>query len=194
MSEVSASMSSTEMPCALIAAAIRRERGRAGLSLSALAMQAGLAKSTLSQLESGRGNPNIETLWAIARALGIPFSALFETGEQNCELVRAGEGVPMPSSVADMTAVLLARCPPNRRRDVYRLDLAEGAARQAEPHPPGVVEHLIVVSGSLRAGPVGPESRELAQGDYFRFPADVAHSYVALNGPVTVITIMDMPS
>ena len=48
-------------PTELIASAIGRERERAGLSLSALAAKAGLAKSTLSQLEAGKGNPSIET-------------------------------------------------------------------------------------------------------------------------------------
>jgi len=65
-------------PTAIIAAAIRRERELAQISLSALAAKAGLAKSTLSQLEGGKGNPNVETLWALATALGIPFSSLFE--------------------------------------------------------------------------------------------------------------------
>ena len=44
------------------------ERERAGMSLAELA-RAGLAKSTLSQLESGTGNPSLETLWALAMAL-----------------------------------------------------------------------------------------------------------------------------
>ena len=39
-----------------LAAAIRRERERVGLSLSELAKRAGVAKSTLSQLEAGTGN------------------------------------------------------------------------------------------------------------------------------------------
>jgi DNA-binding XRE family transcriptional regulator len=61
-----------------IAAALRRERDRAGLSLTELARRAGIAKSTLSQLESGVGNPSVETLWSIGVALGVPFSRLVE--------------------------------------------------------------------------------------------------------------------
>src|ERR1700742_915250 len=65
-------------PLAIIAAAIRRERDRAGISLSELAKRAGLAKSTLSQLESGTGNPSVETLWALGGALGVPFNRLVD--------------------------------------------------------------------------------------------------------------------
>ena len=46
-------------------AGLRRERERVGLSLSELAKRAGIAKSTLSQLESASGNPSVETLWAL---------------------------------------------------------------------------------------------------------------------------------
>src|SRR5262249_56161263 len=61
---------------ALIAASLRRERARSGLSLTELARPAGIAKSTLSQLESGTGNPSVETLWALRDALGLPVSRL----------------------------------------------------------------------------------------------------------------------
>lgn len=42
----------SRLPLDWIAAALRRERTRTGLSLSELAKRAGIAKSTLSQLEA----------------------------------------------------------------------------------------------------------------------------------------------
>ena len=51
-------------PLDVIAASLRRERERHGISLAELARRANLAKSTLSQLEAGVGNPSIETVWA----------------------------------------------------------------------------------------------------------------------------------
>lgn len=44
-------------PIGLLSAAIRRERERLNLSVTELAKRAGIAKSTLSQLEAGSGNP-----------------------------------------------------------------------------------------------------------------------------------------
>ena len=70
-------------PREIIAAALRRERDRAGLSLSELAKRAGIAKSTLSQLESGAGNPSVETLWALSVALDVPFARLIEPARPN---------------------------------------------------------------------------------------------------------------
>ncbi|HEY0003157.1 MAG TPA: helix-turn-helix transcriptional regulator, partial [Actinoplanes sp.] len=58
-------------PLATIAAALRRERERVGVSIAELARRAGIAKSTLSQLEAGTGNPSVETRWALAVGLGV---------------------------------------------------------------------------------------------------------------------------
>ena len=65
-------------PISLIAKSLVRERARTGLSLAEVARRAGIAKSTLSQLESGNGNPSLETLWALCVALDIPFAQLLE--------------------------------------------------------------------------------------------------------------------
>ncbi len=45
-------------PISVIAKSLVRERLRTGLSLAEIARRAGIAKSTLSQLESGNGNPS----------------------------------------------------------------------------------------------------------------------------------------
>lgn len=179
-------------PNMIIAAAIRRERALAQMSLSALAARAGLAKSTLSQLEAGKGNPNVETLWAIATALNLPFSALFDMAAPTRALIRAHEGAGIGSDQADFMAVLLDKCPPDRRRDLYRLHLRQGAARRSEPHPPGTLEHAILCTGRVRLGPQGDEV-ELGPGDYLRYGGDAPHSYQALTPEALLIIIMDSP-
>ncbi len=179
-------------PIALIASAIRRERARAGLSLSALAAKAGLAKSTLSQLESAQGNPSVETLWAIASALGVPFSFLFEAQASESALVRLGEGEPVISECAEFSTTLLADCPPNSRRDLYRSELQKGASHESEAHPAGTVEHVIVIKGELQVGPLGAEE-VLRVGDYFRYSGDIPHSYTALSAIAVFTVVMETP-
>src|SRR5918997_2985059 len=78
-----------------VAANIRVLRRQAGLTLAELAAAAGVGKSTLAQLESGRGNPSVETLWAIAAALQIPFSRLVEEDRPALRVVRAADVPPM---------------------------------------------------------------------------------------------------
>ncbi|WP_116133060.1 helix-turn-helix domain-containing protein [Tropicimonas sp. IMCC34043] len=179
-------------PTEIIARAITRERSRAGLSLSALAARAGLAKSTLSQLESGRGNPSVETLWAIAAALDVPFSYLFETAVPGPVLIRNDAGTPIKATDAGFSAVLLADCPPAARRELYRADLTLGAPRVAAAHQPGTVEHAVVISGRARIGPAGA-TEDLDPGDYYRYPADQAHHYEALTETAGLALMMEHP-
>ena len=179
-------------PNLVIARAIKRERAAAHLSLSALSARAGLAKSTLSQLEAGKGNPNVETLWAIATALGIPFSVLFEEVSDHAALIRAADGTAMDAAEAGFSAVLLDKSPPDRRRDLYRITLVPGTVRQADAHPVDTVEHALLCTGRVRLGPAGQEE-ELGPGDYYRFAGDRPHSYEALGGPALLVLVMDAP-
>lgn len=177
-------------PLDAIAAALRRERERAGLSLTELARRAGLAKSTLSQLESATGNPSVETLWALAVALDVPFSRLVEPPVASVRVVRAGTGPGIPSETGHFVGTLLSSCPPRARRDLYVLSIQAGNPRLADAHTAGTAEHVVVGSGRLRAGPTA-EPVELGPGDYACFPGDAPHSYEALTPDCTVVLVME---
>lgn len=181
-------MTQNGAPLAVIAAAIRRERERAGISLSELAKRAGLAKSTLSQLESGTGNPSVETLWSLGVALGVPFSALVDPPRPTVRVIRSGEGPVIASEQATYTATLLAACPPGARRDLYVIRAEPGAARDSDPHQAGMVEHVWLGTGSALVGP-STEPVELAAGDYVTYPGDVPHVFEART-PGTSATII----
>ncbi len=56
---------------------IRRARRRSGLSLRALADQAGTSHSTLATYEAGRKVPTVETLDRIVRAAGYELDVQF---------------------------------------------------------------------------------------------------------------------
>jgi transcriptional regulator with XRE-family HTH domain len=177
-------------PLEVISTSLRRERARVGLSLSELAKRASVAKSTLSQLESGSGNPSVETLWALAVALDIPLSRLVDPPTARVLVIRAGEGPAIYSERAHYTATLLASCPPGARRDLYHVALEPGAARESQPHMAGTVEHLVVSAGKLLAGPTD-DPVELGVGDYLSYPGDVPHTCRALEPGSTGIMLME---
>lgn len=179
-----------QAPLDVIAFSLRRERERAGLSLSELAKRAGIAKSTLSQLESASGNPSVETLWALGVALDVPFSRLVEPPRPKVQLIRAGEGPAVYSERAEYVATLLTSCPPNARRDLYLITAEPGAARQSEPHMPGVVEHVVLCAGRARLGPTD-EPVEIAPGDYIAYPGDLPHVFEALEPGTTAVLVSE---
>ena len=177
-------------PREVIAKALRRERERVGLSLSELAKRAKIAKSTLSQLEAGTGNPSVETLWALGVALGVPFSRLVDPQTPTVRVLRAGEGITIPSDQANFAGTLLSSCPPGARRDLHVITLEPGARRNADPHIPGCVEHLLVMSGRIRCGPTDAIV-ELGPGDYASFPGDVPHMYEAVEPGTHAALVME---
>lgn len=180
--------SPSSAPLDIIAASLKRERQRAGLSLSELAKRAGLAKSTLSQLEAGTGNPSVETLWALGVGLGIPFSRLVEPPGPRVQIIRAGTGPVLPSDHARFTGTLLSSGRPNTRRDLYLATIEPGSARHADPHMTGSTEHVVAAAGRLRAGPAD-DPIVLEPGDYINFPGDEPHIYEAL-APNTFAVVM----
>lgn len=179
-------------PVPAIAAALRRQRERAGISLAELARRAGIAKSTLSQLEAGSGNPSVETVWALGVALGVPFSRLIEQPSPAVRVIRAGHGPGLRSQQAEFTGTLLAAGAPQVRRDIYLIELEPGPVREAPPHIPGSVEHLVVAAGRLRTGPAN-DPVELGTGDYVTFPGDVPHRYEALAPGTFAVLVMEHP-
>ena len=166
-------------PISVIAKSLVRERMRTGLSLAEIARRAGIAKSTLSQLESGNGNPSLETLWSLCVALDIPFARLLEPQQPTTQVIRRGEGTKVSAEQANYEAILLATCPPGARRDIYMLMAQPGADRISHPHPPGSVEHSIITQGRALVGLIdAPEA--LGEGDYICYPADQPHIFKAL--------------
>lgn len=172
-------MTRNEPPIAQIAATLNAERQRSGLSIAEVARRAKIAKSTLSQLESGVGNPSIETLWSICIVLNIPVSRLLESPKEEIKIIRYGEGVSVSSENMDYQATLLSSCPPNVSRDIYWIEVKPGQPHYSEPHHTGVTEHVIIVKGRAKLGLVS-ESYELNEGDYITYPGDRQHVFEAL--------------
>jgi transcriptional regulator with XRE-family HTH domain len=180
----------TGAPLEVIAQSLRRERARTHLSLTEVARRAGIAKSTLSQLESGTGNPSVETLWALGVALDVPFSRLVEPAMPAVQVIRAGEGPAVFSERSNYVATLLSSCPPNARRDLYLISAEPGEPRDSDPHMPGVVEHVVLSAGRALAG-LADDPIELAPGDYVCYPGDVAHVFRALEAGTRAVLLSE---
>jgi len=69
-------MAQVEIPP--IGARVRDERLRRGISLRALAREAGVSASLISQIETGRIRPSVSTLYAVTGALGLSITHLLE--------------------------------------------------------------------------------------------------------------------
>lgn len=174
-----------------IAHSLRREREAARISVSELARRAGVSKATVSQLESGAGNPSVETLWAIGDALGVPFSTLVDERTTAPRLIRLGDHAGVPSSASPYLATLLSAAAPGTRRDIYLIQAEPGEPRRSLPHRTGTTEHVVLVSGEALIGPA--ENPQLLQpGDYLSYPGDAPHVFEALVDGTSAVLISEL--
>ena len=175
-----------------VAATVRDLRTRSGRSLSELAAAAGIGKSTLHAIESGEANPGIETLWSLARALGVPFGELLEPPTPVVRVVRAGKAPQVASESGRMQAHLLASTSHRTRVELYSLALEPGRGHTGQPHTDGTVEHVLVTHGRLEVGPEGA-SVVLDAGDLATFPGDRSHGYRAEEPGTQVVLLIEYP-
>ena len=178
----------------VLARNLKRVRMARGMSLAALARDAGLARATLYQIEAGSGNPTIDTIWAISNTLKVPFSELLAEDEAPAvQIIRAETDRP---EVVGQTLVgrLLRRFRlSNGVLELMHLRVEPGGITEGHAHPMGVYEHVLVIQGELRTGPED-QPATLGPGDYASFRADVPHCYEALSDePVMGTLIMEYP-
>jgi transcriptional regulator with XRE-family HTH domain len=57
---------------------VRRLRKNRGISQQELARRSGLSREYVARLEIGQHNPSLATLQKLAKALGVPVTALLE--------------------------------------------------------------------------------------------------------------------
>lgn len=161
-----------------VAERIRRLRSAAGLSLQDLAQRSGVSRAMLSQIETLKTNPTIAVLWKIARGLDVSFSDLLggdaDSGVRVSELAQAR--FLTSADGAFRSRPLLANVP-GHKVEVYELELDPGADEDAEPHPPGTFEQLIVTAGRMALSLPGQDPVELGPRDAVLFRADVPHRY-----------------
>lgn len=177
---------------AQVADSVREHRARSGHSLAELAAAAGIGKSTLHAIESGDANPSIETLWALARALSVPFGELLDPPPPTVRVVRAAQAPRVDSERSALQAHLLTATARGARVEVYWLELQPGSARDASAHSTGTVEHVLVVHGRLRVGPADAPV-VLAPGDLVSFAGDLDHVYEARAEATRAVLLVEYP-
>jgi DNA-binding XRE family transcriptional regulator/quercetin dioxygenase-like cupin family protein len=184
---------------------IRAERARKGISLRSLARSVGLSPSLISQIETGKCQPSVSTLYAITTALGVSVQDVFGEAGASGDDAAAGHvplgqvAVPAPPGHGGATETGgPVVCP--GQRDVLELD--SGVIWQRLGRVPGSHVDFLLVSyapggcsspggrlmqhagteyGYLIQGELtvtlGLRSHRLTPGDAASFASVTPHSY-----------------
>lgn len=159
-----------------VASNVRRLREGRGLSLDRLQRLSGVSKGLLVNLENGRTNPTIATLYRVAGALDTTIAGLLETESRTRARIFRERPRVLWKTAAGSRARFVLCAPLPQRVEYWDWLLAPGDAYAGEPHEPGTLELLHVLEGTL-ALTVGRRTHPLREGRSLIFSAAAAHVY-----------------
>jgi transcriptional regulator with XRE-family HTH domain len=87
-----------------LGARIRQARLERGRSLRALAREVGVSPSLVSQIETGKSQPSVSTLYTITTALGISVESLFDMRESVVASSPGSSPGTVPHALAGLAA------------------------------------------------------------------------------------------
>jgi transcriptional regulator with XRE-family HTH domain len=184
---------------------LREHRQRKGISVRSLARELGVSASLISQIETGKSQPSVSTLYAMTTALGISVEDVFAAAPSgDAAGDDGGVAGPLPGSVlAALGAARGQRVGPLVRRgarELLQLDSGVTWERLGQlPYPhvdfllityepggsssstSGLMSHSGSEYGYLLSGELvltlGPDELRLGAGDAVSFESVTPHRY-----------------
>lgn len=153
---------------------VRSLRESRGLSLKALAREAGVSESFVSQIERGVANPSVASLRRLAEALDASVGALFQGPDTQGRVVRSADRARLMDPARRWEDSLVTP------RDAKRLQVILSVIEPGEGSGPEPYSHesdeecVLVLKGTLEFR-VGEESYLLDEGDSLLFESRTPH-------------------
>lgn len=155
--------------------ALRKEKG---WSLDKAAAETGVSKAMLGQIEREESSPTISTLWKIASGFNTPFSAFI--AESPSDLSASEHSIAKTEQLhpSDKKIRVVPLFPFDNQLhcEIFVIELLPMCEQLSPPHNAGVIEHVIVVAGSMEVFLDGAW-KALRKGEGLRFNANQKHGY-----------------
>ena len=178
-----------------LGAAARRVRESQGLTLTDVATTADISAGMLSRLETGRVTPSLDTLVALAGALGVrPALLLQQVGgdDEGAQRVPAGQGLEVVrrgTRRGHTYHLLAAQRGPRKAFEPFLVTLTDKSEVFPGFQHPGT-EFIYILAGSLTYRH-GSHSYPLMTGDSLSFRGDVPHGPETLDKvPIRMLSII----
>ena len=154
---------------------LRRDRG---WSLDKTALETGVSKAMLGQIEREESSPSIATLWKIASGFHTSFSSFIEdiSTDFNSPIYRAGQPQQLHAMDEKIRIMPLFTFDNELNFELFVIELLPGCEHLSPPHEHGVIEHVIVVDGTMELL-VNGIWKSLCKGEGIRFNAHQPHGY-----------------
>jgi transcriptional regulator with XRE-family HTH domain len=178
-----------------LGAVARRVRKSQDLTLTDVAVSAGISAGMLSRLETGQVTPSLETLVALAGALGVrPALLLQQLGgdDEGAQRVPAGQGLEVVrrgTRRGHTYHLLAAQRGPRKSFEPFLVTLTDKSEVFPGFQHPGT-EFIYLLAGSLTYRH-GNHSYPLGPGDSLSFRGDVPHGPETLDKvPIRMLSII----
>lgn len=160
----------------VIANNLAQMRKMRGLSLDKVAELTGVSKAMLGQIENGKSNPTVTTLWKIANGLQVSFSTfLKEPDKPQIEKININQLNPVIDNDGDYLVYSIFPFHPDKKFEVFTVDLKPGISHRSEHHLGD--EYVLIQRGTLTLDIQG-ERFELNSDETIKFSANSEHSYI----------------
>ena len=159
-----------------IALNLRRIRKMRNMSLDHAAIQTGVSKSMLAQIERGEANPTIGILEKIVDAMRVSFDELIARQEVRGYVL---ERERMPPAKETEGQYRLYSCLPfekGRNFELYVMEIEPGGSYCPDLFVERSYAYIEVTAGKLGIS-VGDREFCVKQGDFFYFDAGKEHTY-----------------
>ncbi|HET7676020.1 MAG TPA: helix-turn-helix domain-containing protein [Gammaproteobacteria bacterium] len=166
-------------------------RKRRNLSQQRLAELANIPRSTITNIESGGGNPLLSNLGKLSAALGVGIEELLAPPRGDCRLIPAAE---VPSETRGNGRLRVFNLLPERVRglEITRMAFEPTGSMRGTPHVTGTKEYLHVLEGRVTVLVAG-RVFDVGPGDVLAFPGDQPHSYANREAAAAVALSVVVP-
>lgn len=155
-------------------------RNKRNLSLDEVARLTGVSKAMLGQIERGKSNPTVSTLWKIATGLKISFSLFIDENQEDLKVIDQNDISPIIEDNNRMKLYPIFPFDANKGFEIFTIELEPDCNHISTPHNEGVEEYIIVTEGQIEIN-INSEIFILQKGNSMRFMANLPHSYKNIN-------------
>ncbi len=148
-------------------------------SLDLTSKHTGVSKAMLGQIERGESSPTVARLWKIANGFNLPLSYFLGTIDNN------GNTEKVLRNESGISISTIFPFDPKTKSEMFYLTLSPQHQQMSEPHNDGVIEHIVVIEGTLEYFLNG-KWHLLQKGEAAKFTANQTHGYRNMSGIQTV--------
>lgn len=153
---------------------LRRLRKEKGLTIDQLALSSGVSGITISNIENGRSNPTLNSLWKLSEALNVPLTKILGYSTKKTLISSFSESYFINDLKNGWVVQPVFQ---EENIEVFRVSLKANCSNKVSNQTKGSTEIITVMKGELTLK-VGEQYYQLSTFDSINFDSGMTHEYI----------------